>query len=329
MIPGPPVAWCASAGEPPWAPQPLTKTIGDSPLRFRDGEAVRSNVDGARRGQHPAGLGLVENPGGDESSGPGKAGSPVDRRQLGMACRHPRRRRVRRRSRVRPTGRRPAPVLAYAAAAGEANLRARKVSWQFDPAFAVAWLTVVESGSQAEQGLGGRRCRPRNGRTSAFSIRGSRIRSTFQDCASTARMRSLILRARSRARCRGKPPRLDSAGRAGLGAGEAPASSQVRDHAADTRSWGDGSGAGHLSSARGRHVQRTCCKAATGGVASRPFEGGNHRKPTDRSYRPILARALASQRKVVLAHQVENRAHTAAQLAGFLSSSGGRTEHGS
>lgn len=36
-------------------------------------------------------------------------------------------------------------ALAYAAAAGEANLRARKVSWQFDPAFAVAWLTVVES----------------------------------------------------------------------------------------------------------------------------------------------------------------------------------------
>jgi hypothetical protein len=34
----------------------------------------------------------------------------------------------------------------------------------------------------AEQVLGERRCCPRNGRTSAFSIRRSRIRSTFQDC---------------------------------------------------------------------------------------------------------------------------------------------------
>jgi ParB family chromosome partitioning protein len=36
-------------------------------------------------------------------------------------------------------------ALAYAAAAGEANLRARKVGWQFNPAFAVHWLTAIES----------------------------------------------------------------------------------------------------------------------------------------------------------------------------------------
>lgn len=36
-------------------------------------------------------------------------------------------------------------ALAYAATAAEANLRARKVSWQFNPAFAVHWLGVIES----------------------------------------------------------------------------------------------------------------------------------------------------------------------------------------
>jgi ParB/RepB/Spo0J family partition protein len=38
----------------------------------------------------------------------------------------------------------PYVLLAYAAAAGEANLRARKASWQFDGAYAVLWLTTVE-----------------------------------------------------------------------------------------------------------------------------------------------------------------------------------------
>ena len=39
----------------------------------------------------------------------------------------------------------PYVLLAYAAAAGEANLRNRKASWQFNPAFAVHWLDVLES----------------------------------------------------------------------------------------------------------------------------------------------------------------------------------------
>ena len=38
----------------------------------------------------------------------------------------------------------PLLALAYAAAIAEANLRSRKASWQFDPAAAVQWLTVLE-----------------------------------------------------------------------------------------------------------------------------------------------------------------------------------------
>ena len=38
----------------------------------------------------------------------------------------------------------PYVVLAYAAAAAEANLRSRKASWQFDGAYAVLWLNTIE-----------------------------------------------------------------------------------------------------------------------------------------------------------------------------------------
>lgn len=38
----------------------------------------------------------------------------------------------------------PLLALAYAAGAGEANLRAWKVSWRFTPGFAVLWLNVLE-----------------------------------------------------------------------------------------------------------------------------------------------------------------------------------------
>ena len=39
----------------------------------------------------------------------------------------------------------PYVLLAYAAAAGEANLRSRNLGWQFNPGFAVQWLDTLES----------------------------------------------------------------------------------------------------------------------------------------------------------------------------------------
>lgn len=38
----------------------------------------------------------------------------------------------------------PLIVLAYAAAAAEANMRSRQATWQFDPELAVQWLTILE-----------------------------------------------------------------------------------------------------------------------------------------------------------------------------------------